>query len=386
MTGPVRDTGAMLAGMDPAALPGRFVFVHAPGRDDLIPQALALYREAEGLSLVLPLQAAQAAGFDTPLPMAAITLRMHSALDGVGLTAAVSGALAEAGIPANVIAAHHHDHVLVPEGMADRALAVLRQRSAAARTAGAPAAGQGWSAGGYARHAAFVPTLGADVLALLAPRAGERILDLGCGDGVLTRRLVEAGAQVTGLEPDPDMAAVARAKGIAVIAQDAHDPFGDGTHDAVFSNAALHWMRDPPRVLANVFDALRPGGRLVAEQGGAGNVAAVVTAINAARAARGLAALAPWDFPSASTARARLQAAGFVVDSIALIPRPTPLLTGLAGWLETFAAPFLRDVPDADRPALLAETAERATALHDPSEGWTADYVRLRFAAHRPEG
>jgi SAM-dependent methyltransferase len=381
MTGPVRDTAAMLAGMDPALIPGQFVFVHAPGRDDLIPQALAMYREGEGLSLVLPLDIARAQGFDCALPMAAITLRVQSALDGVGLTAAVAGALADAGIPANVIAAHHHDHVLVPEGQAQAALAALRRRAAQVQ---APVAGQDWSALKYALNASFVPALGADVLALLAPQPGEHILDLGCGDGVLTQRVVQAGARVTGLEPDADMAAAARGRGITVVQQDAHDPFGQGDYDAVFSNAALHWMRDPARVLAHAFAALRPGGRLVAEQGGAGNVAAVVTAINAARAARGYPALAPWDFPSPTTARARLQAAGFVVDSVALIPRPTPLPTGMGGWLATFAGPFLHDVPPPDRAALLDEAATRAAALHDPGEGWRADYVRLRFSAHRP--
>lgn len=243
----------------------------------------------------------------------------------------------------------------------------------------APAAGQAWSAEGYARDAGFVPALGADVLALLDPRPGERVLDLGCGDGALTARLVALGAEVTGLEPDPDMAAAARARGIAVIGQDAHDPFGAGAFDAVFSNAALHWMRDPARVLANARAALRPGGRLVAEQGGFGNVAAVVTAIDAARDARGLGRLRVWDFPSPTLQRARLEAAGFEVAHLALIPRPTPLPTGMTGWLRTFAGPFLRDAPDP--AALLADAESRLGALHDPAEGWIADYVRLRFAA-----
>lgn len=247
-----------------------------------------------------------------------------------------------------------------------------------------PAAGQVWSAADYAANAGFVPALGADVLALLHPRPGERILDLGCGTGVLTARIAAAGAEVTGLEPDPDMAAAARARGLRVIERDAHDPIPDGPWDAVFSNAALHWMRDAPRVLANVFAALAPGGRFVAEQGGLGNVAAVVTALNAARATRGLAGLAPWDFPSPGRARRRLEAAGFLVEHFGLHPRPTPLPTGMAGWLVTFAAPFTRDLAAADRPALLAEAEGLLGALHDPEEGWVADYVRLRFVARRP--
>lgn len=244
-----------------------------------------------------------------------------------------------------------------------------------------PAAGQAWSAEGYARHAGFVPALGADVLALLDPRPGERILDLGCGDGVLTARIAEAGTDITGLEPDPDMAEAARGRGLAVLEQDAHAPFGEAEFDAVFSNAALHWMREPEVVLRNVRHALRSGGRFVAEQGGFGNVAAVVTAINAALEARGRAALHPWDFPSPSLQRQRLEAEGFRVLSIGLHPRPTPLPTGIGGWLATFGGPFLRGLRALEAEAVLQDAERRLGALHDPAEGWIADYVRLRFAA-----
>lgn len=245
-----------------------------------------------------------------------------------------------------------------------------------------PPAGQRWSPEAYAAHAAFVPALGADALALLDPRPGERILDLGCGDGALTARIAAAGAAVTGLEPDPAMAAAARARGLEVLERDAHEPFGDGLYDAVFSNAALHWMRDPARVLGHAARALRPGGRLVAEQGGFGNVAAIVTALNAARESVGLPAAAPWDFPSPTAQAARLEAAGLRVLRMALLPRPTPLPTGMAGWLRTFAGPFVAGVADA--PALLADAERRLGALHDPTEGWSADYVRLRFEARSP--
>jgi SAM-dependent methyltransferase len=252
------------------------------------------------------------------------------------------------------------------------------------REGAAQVAGQAWSAEGYAHHAGFVPALGADVLALLDPQPGERILDLGCGDGTLTARLVERGAVVTGLEPDPDMARAARARGLEVLEQDAHDPFGEARFDAVFSNAALHWMRWPEVVLGNVARALRPGGRLVAEQGGFGNCAAIVTALNAAREARDLLALRPWDFPSPTRQRQRLEAAGFRVRAMALIPRPTPLPTGIGGWLATLAGPFVQEEPPEARAAILAEAERRLAALHDPAEGWMADYVRLRFAADRP--
>lgn len=249
-----------------------------------------------------------------------------------------------------------------------------------------PAAGQVWNAGTYAANAGFVPALGADVLALLAPRPGEVILDLGCGDGVLTQKLVAAGATVTGLEPDPDFAAASRNRGIPIIEQDAHLPFGTGAFDAVFSNAALHWMRDPETVIANVFAALKPGGRFVAEQGGFGNVAAVVTAMCAALEAAGYPerAKTPWDFPSPTLERQRLERAGFTVTEIRLIPRPTPLPTGMAGWLATFGSPFVAGLAPETASAITADAVRRLAALNDPAEGWSADYVRLRFAAVKP--
>jgi len=249
----------------------------------------------------------------------------------------------------------------------------------------AAAAGQAWDAEGYVTNAGFVADLGAAALESLAPARGEVVLDLGCGDGRLTEKIVAAGAAVTGLEPDASMAAAARARGIDVIEQDAHAPFGTARFDAVFSNAALHWMRDPARVLANVHDALASGGRFVAEQGGFGNCAAFVTAIRAALEARGHAVAFEWDFPSSTKQAARLRRAGFAVKTISLVPRPTQLPTGMEGWLSVFAGPYLGALPEAERGAVLDDTLRRLRyVLHDTEEGWIADYVRLRFVAVKP--
>lgn len=248
-----------------------------------------------------------------------------------------------------------------------------------------PAAGQEWDAGRYAAHARFVTELGAPVVELLAPQPGERILDLGCGDGVLSARLAQLGCTIVGVDADPDMVRAAQALGVdARLGDGLCLPFV-GEFDAVFSNAALHWMKaDPDAVIAGVARALRPGGRFVGEMGGHGNVAAVSVALLAALAHRGVDGVAaiPWYFPTIAQYRARLERQGFAVGQIELLPRSTALPTGMARWLETFAGPMLEGIAPAEHEAVRAEAVELLrTVLRDDEDRWTADYVRLRFAA-----
>jgi SAM-dependent methyltransferase len=257
---------------------------------------------------------------------------------------------------------------------------------------------QDWSADRYAANARFVADLGNEVLALLAPQAGERILDLGCGDGALTAKLAATGAHVVGVDGSPDMVRAARARGLDAHVADGQALAFDGEFDAVFTNAALHWMPDGAAVIDGVFRALKPGGRFVGEFGGHGNVAAIVTALSAVLGARGLDAskLRRW-YPTAERYAAMLEAGGFTVQRAWLIPRPTPLPTGMRGWLSTFADPFLADLPrvgggpgntglsDQDRAALMEEVvALLAPALQTDTGEWIADYVRLRFWADKP--
>lgn len=247
--------------------------------------------------------------------------------------------------------------------------------------------GQRWDPDRYATNARFVADLGAPVLALLDPRPGERILDLGCGDGDLTARLAAAGCEVVGVDSSAAMVAAARARGLDARRMGGEALSFEHAFDAVFSNAALHWMRRPHAVVEGVRRALRPGGRYVGEFGGHGNVAAIVTALVAVLRARGVdeAAALPWYFATPSAYRLVLEMHGLVVDQCDLIPRPTPLPTDMDGWLATFAGSILGRLPAAERTAARQEVLDLlAPALRDEAGRWTADYVRLRFRAHLP--
>jgi trans-aconitate methyltransferase len=245
---------------------------------------------------------------------------------------------------------------------------------------------QEWNSSRYATNARFVSDLGQTILALLNPQPGERILDLGCGDGALSEKIVAAGAHVIGADASADMVEAASNRGLDARVMDAYQLRFDKEFDGVFSNAALHWMKDhPDAVIQGIARALKPGGRFAAEMGGHGCVAAIVVALCAALERRGISnppSLIPWYFPTPDEYGERLKRAGFEVKYIALIPRPTPLPTGMRGWLLTFAIPFTKILPEPDQGPFLDEVTERLRpALCDEQERWTADYMRLRFLA-----
>jgi SAM-dependent methyltransferase len=243
---------------------------------------------------------------------------------------------------------------------------------------------QTWSAASYDQHARFVSDLAGGVIDWLAAKSGERILDLGCGDGVLTAELAAQGAEMVGVDASEDFVRVCQARGLDVRLMDGEALTFDKEFDAVFSNAALHWMTRPERVIAGVARALKPKGRFVAEFGGHGNVAAITTALQAIAIRHGKDAnLAhPWFFPSTETYRTLLEAQGLAVARIALVPRPTPLKTGMAAWLNLFNAPFFRQFESFDAAVQEAEELLKF-ALCDAQGNWTADYVRLRVEARK---
>ncbi|MFP3920529.1 MAG: class I SAM-dependent methyltransferase [Dichotomicrobium sp.] len=246
-----------------------------------------------------------------------------------------------------------------------------------------PERAQTWSARGYDTNARFVSEYGVEILNWLAPQPGERILDLGCGDGVLSARIVEAGAEVVGADTSEDFLRAARERGIDARFLDGEALPFEREFDAVFSNAALHWMRDADAVIEGVKRALKPGGRFVAEFGGHGNVAACVTAMRAAADKFGgdPALAGPWFFPTPEAYSARLEKAGFSVGRTELAARPTPLPTGMEGWLMTFRSPFFEQFGH-DKEAVIAYVTELLRPVLQTDDGqWFADYIRLRVAA-----
>lgn len=259
-------------------------------------------------------------------------------------------------------------------------------------SAAMPITGQSWDTAAYAAHGRFVATMAASVVRLLHPQAGERILDVGCGDGALTEELASTGAILVGIDASAEMVAAAQLRGLDAHVMKAREIAFNGTFDAAFSNAALHWIPavDQLPSLRAIHAAVEPGGRFVAEMGGQGNIAAIRTALSAVLGPAGIdaEAAAASFFPSPDRYRALLEDAGFTVTSIDLHPRPTPLPHGPDGltiWLNTFRNGVLDFLDHETRSQAIREVVHLLEPiLQDPGTGaWTADYVRLRFHATR---
>ncbi len=250
--------------------------------------------------------------------------------------------------------------------------------------------GQTWNTAAYAANGRFVANMATGVVDLLAPQPGEAILDLGCGDGDLTEKLAATGAIVTGVDSSAAMIAAARLRNLNIDQHNATDlPYKD-QFDAVFSNAALHWLSaaKQPLALTGIHRALKPGGRFVAEMGGHGNIASIRTALQATLAPFHIDAEAAAEsfYPSPAVYRRLLEAAGFTVQSIDLVPRPTPLPNGMESWLNTFRNGVLDQLAPADRATVLTQTiALLEPVLRDADGNWAADYVRLRFHATKKD-
>jgi SAM-dependent methyltransferase len=238
-----------------------------------------------------------------------------------------------------------------------------------------------WDAADYARVGSFVAELGQAALDLLDPQRGERILDVGCGDGALTKRIAERGAAVTGIDNSLEMVRAAHANGVDALVVDAADMHFDEEFDAAFSNAALHWMRDKDAVAGGIFRALKGGGRFAGEMGGEGNITRLREALDEELIIRGY--VPPTDagnwYASPDEFARVYEAAGFRDLDARLIERPTPLDHGVAQWVTTFRRGWLdrAGVPEEER-------ADIGDAVAGRFGSNVADYVRLRFIMRKP--
>ena len=239
-----------------------------------------------------------------------------------------------------------------------------------------------WDPADYAKVGGFVAELGQAALELLDPQPGEHILDVGCGDGTLTVKLVERGATVTGIDNSLEMIGAAREKGLDARLMDAADmKFGE-SFDAAFSNATLHWVLDKERAARAIWFALKLGGRFAGEMGGKGNLAMLREALDEELIVRGYAPpveASNW-YASPEEFAAVYETAGFRDIDARLIERPTPVEHGVAAWVTTFRKGWL------DRAGVLEdERAEIAAAVADRIGTNVADYVRLRFIMRKPQ-
>ncbi|HVY25041.1 MAG TPA: methyltransferase domain-containing protein [Polyangiaceae bacterium] len=261
---------------------------------------------------------------------------------------------------------------------------------AEAQLAGMPSVTeQAWNPTHYDRAGAFVPKLAADLIELLAPEPGQRVLDLGAGTGDLTQALAAAGARPLGLDASQAMVSEARRKhpNLDFVVGDGQELSFDGEFDAVFSNATLHWMARAEDVARGVARALKPGGRFVAEFGGARCVRTVRNAVQAELAELGVEGhgTPSWYFPTVAQYARVLDDAGLFARSLLWFERPTRLEgeAGLENWLELFCLPLLRALGDR-RAALVSGVQRRCRAALFRDGGWWLDYTRLRVVATKP--
>lgn len=246
-----------------------------------------------------------------------------------------------------------------------------------------------WNAGLYDDKHNFVFKFGEDVVQLLNPRQGERILDLGCGTGYLSNLIAQAGARVIGIDRSTAMVERARAAypDLDFRVLSATDFHFDTPFDAVFSNATLHWVLDKATAIDNIYHALRPGGRLVLEMGGKGNVEEIIVATRKVLTRHhyyGNAAIQVWYFPSLGEYTTLLEKRGFRIQFAAHFDRLTKLQdadNGIKDWLRMFCNTFFKDIPETEIDTILGEIQETLKPTHYNNHTWFADYKRLRIEA-----
>jgi trans-aconitate 2-methyltransferase len=248
-----------------------------------------------------------------------------------------------------------------------------------------------WEADRYDESMSFVSRYGEDIVKWLNPRKGETIVDFGCGTGDLASEIARSGAEVLGVDISPEMVDRARRKypHLSFLQANGMDWKAERSYDAVFSNAALHWMKDPEAAIGSMISGLKPGGRLIAELGGHRNVATIIEATRQSLRAHGRedAFVMPWYFPTVGEYSSLLEKAGLEVQSALLFDRPTVLQEGedgMKGWLRMFGSAMFPSAGEQEAAPWIEEVASRLkqTQLYDAGS-WTADYRRLRITADK---
>lgn len=247
-----------------------------------------------------------------------------------------------------------------------------------------------WDPKSYDSKLAFVSEYGKNLIQLLGPKKHERILDLGCGTGDLTHQISQSGAIVTGIDYSPAMIEAAQTKypELSFQVSNGENFAVNLAYDAVFSNAALHWMKDAKAVIHSVHTALKTGGRFVAEFGGKGNVHTIIQAIYEVmeREFHLVASeLNPWYFPSIGEYTSLLEAQGFKVEYARLYERPTRLTDGEEGlthWLANFGGDFFSRFSESEQMDINRRVQDKLKPLLRRKDGsFYADYVRLAIVA-----
>jgi len=241
-----------------------------------------------------------------------------------------------------------------------------------------------WDAKKYNTHADFVSRLALPVVELLNPQVGERILDLGCGDGTLALEIEKYGSSVVAVDLSEEMVSKSRERELDARVMSATDLSFRDEFDAVFSNAMLHWVREPSVAIENIYRSLRGGGRFVAEFGGHGNVSNIIEGMREVFEKNKYGKFDDfWFFPTTIEYKALLESFGFRVEYIELIERPTPI-DDISNWLDVFTNGITEGLSGEQIEIFRDETREALKETnYSIDDGWVADYVRLRVKAYK---
>jgi len=247
-----------------------------------------------------------------------------------------------------------------------------------------------WNANLYDSKHSFVSMYGESLIELLAPQKGEKILDLGCGTGDLARKLSAFGAELIGVDNSAKMIEQARSKypTIEFLVQDATELAFQHEFDAVFSNAALHWIKKPKPALTSIYNSLKKGGRFVAEFGGKGNVHAISDELIHQIETEGFTfdiEKFPWFFPSIAEYSSLMEQAGFRVTFAQHFDRPTPLegKSAIKNWIDMFCSGMLAGVPESKKAGIIAKVEDNLKEVLYRDGSWIGDYKRIRVIGYK---